>query len=164
MGHAYSVIFFPFQSFHQFSMFALDRPLIPKYTRAKLDTSATASSSTATSRSSSGVSSQHETPINTTTTRIVSASSTGRPYATTDRRTSVASTGSGRAASVVSLSRNKRTNVVKKRTDPRAASTSRMPPRPQHSADSGIGGESVTSSSAPDDKYILPPRITSYAE
>lgn len=125
-------------------MYVLDRPLLPKYTRAKFDSDLTSSSTT--SRSSSGISSHNGAP-STASTRIGSYSQ-GRPYSTTDRRSSICSTSSGRPGSTTS-----RRSVVT------ASGHVVKGPRIK-SADSGIDEEDAM----PDAKYILPPRITSYCE
>ncbi len=105
-------------------MYVMDRPLIPKYTRAKLASEAVSPPSTTSSRSSSGVSSQLNSsgrsfnfndgnpeeaslrsngPPSTVTTRVLSSTSlqSGRPYSTTDegrrsRRPSITSNASVR--------------------------------------------------------------------
>lgn len=137
------------KAFQQYRMFALDRPLIPKYTRAKLISETTTDSgnpSTSSSRTSSCFSTPGGTaPPSTVSTRFSSASS-GRPYSTTERRVSITSTSS-------------RSNRSKSVGHPGLKKAKSQDSSRQSSADSGFSGDA-----GGDSKYILPPRITYYNE
>ena len=172
-------------------MFLLDRPLVPKYTKHNLGdiNSSSGVSSGVSSLSSSKCPSASSTVKTTisrcnakTQSRQSSASSVGRPYATTENingsRTSIRP-GSNITTSKSELLLN---NRRKSKSAPNQNSKSSLnngadgkqkrTPR-QWSADSGVGTD-YSSSSTPssnfnaifqcDEPYILPARITAYAE
>ncbi len=136
-------------------MFVLDRPLIPKYTRAKLTSESTTTSASSSSHRRGQTPSR---PPSTTTTRVSSVAD-GRPYSTSERRISVVSTGSFHNGRVVSKTKKKQ----QKSSASSTSTTNNGEPR-QWSADSGIDSESGNFRSNEGDKFILPPRITSYSE
>ena len=174
-------------------MFLLDRPLVPKYTKHNLGdiTSSSGFSSGVSSLSSSKCPSATSTVKTTisrcnakTQSRQSSASSMGRPYATTESingsRVSV------RPASNITKSKselilnNKRKSKSAPNQNSKGSSSSskeknekiQKAPR-QWSADSGVGTDYSSSSSSTsnydvlfqcDEPYILPARITAYAE
>ena len=172
-------------------MFLLDRPLVPKYTKHNLGdiTSSSGVSSGVSSLSSSKCPSATSTVKTTisrcngkTQSRQSSASSMGRPYATTESingsRVSI------RPASNITKSKselilnNKRKSKSAPNQNSKASFTNgsnekiKKAPR-QWSADSGVGTDYSSSSSTTsnydvlfqcDEPYILPARITAYAE
>ena len=168
--------------FTQYKMFLLDRPLVPKYTRAdlaevKLSASSSGISSLNSSRCPSTlgtVSTQLTVSVNcprsvrthaSTSSRQTSASShAGRPYSTAE----------GVTASRASLRSSKSENNLHKRSSGKKGKIR------QPSADSGVGTDTSCSRGASassnkggrvgcniyqsDTPFILPARITAYAE
>ena len=158
-------------NFCQYKMFLLDRPIVPKYAKADL-------SNVRLSASSSGISSLNSSKcasaISTTTTVL---STNGRANAVTSSRQSSASSCMGRPyatnhnqsvsasrASLRSKSEGRHTN----RKSQSAPNSKKAPKAPrQWSADSGVGTECVNPGLEGyqcDAPYLLPARITAYAE
>lgn len=165
--------------FTQYKMFLLDRPLVPKYTRAdladvKLSSSSSGISSLHSSRcpSTSGtVSTQLSASVNCRSVRTNASTSSrqnsagshaGRPYATEGPVT----------ASRASLRSSKSETNLHKRSSGKKGKIR------QPSADSGVGTDTSRGASASsaqggrigcsiyqsDTPFILPARITAYAE
>ena len=172
-------------------MFLLDRPLVPKYTKHNLGdiNSSSGVSSGVSSLSSSKCPSATSTVKTTisrcnakTQSRQSSASSMGRPYATTESING--SRVSMRPASNITKSKSELilNNKRKSKSAPNQNTKTSLnngnnnkikkAPR-QWSADSGVGTDYSSSSSTTsnydvlfqcDEPYILPARITAYAE
>ena len=172
-------------------MFLLDRPLVPKYTKHNLGDilSSSGVSSGVSSLASSKCPSAASTVKTTisrcngkTQSRQSSASSAGRPYATTESISG--SRVSVRPASTITKSKSEL--ILNHRRKSKSAPNPnsklslhdgknekpRKPPR-QWSADSGVGTDYSSSVSTNsnydtlfqcDEPYILPARITAYAE
>ena len=143
--------------FKTLKMFVLDRPSIPKYTRAKLD------SASVSSRSSSGVSSHRQQPPSTVSTRVSSTTNLNRPYATNDRRLSTASNTSGRPGST-SLVRSKKTRKPTGDSGISSAASATSSSGGSSSTRQGSADSGIEEQNEEDEKFILPPRITSYLE
>ena len=173
-------------------MFLLDRPLVPKYTKHHLGDQFTASSSGCSSGVSSLSSSKCLSAASTVKTTISrsngktqsrqsSASSVGRPYATTENvngsRVSIRSSHKlTKSKSELLLNQRRKS---KSAPNPNSKSIishdldngKKKPPR-QWSADSGVGTDYSSSTSNHnydslfncDEPYILPARITAYVE
>ena len=145
------------KKFCQYKMFTLDRPLLPKYSKASLNSLSSATSGIS-SISSNSISSQ-----NTVTTVI---SVPPKPNGKT----------SSRASSAASLGRPYQTKVDEPTNQRKARSAPEKPPKKskkkskngrQWSADSGVETGYVSMEKIDGDvdtPFILPPRITTYAE
>ena len=175
-------------------MFLLDRPLVPKYTKNSLG-DVTLSSSGVSSGISSLASSKCLSAASTTKTNISrcnaktqsrqsSASSVGRPYATTENinasRTSIRPNSNitkSKSEQLLNANRKSRSapnqNKTKVPTKQLNGGKTKSTPR-QWSADSGVGTDCSTSLRTHSDCYsnifscdepfILPARITAYVE
>ncbi len=152
MHCSYGVLKF-LQRFQQQRMYVLDRPLLPKYTRARLNGETLSSPS-------SRCSSAQQAP-STASTRVSAVSTKGRPYSTTERRESVASCGTGGRSNQGKSTAKTKAEAQIKKADSKVDEISSAGYR-QSSADSGILIEEKEPGD--DSNFILPPRITSYLE
>ena len=173
-------------------MFLLERPLVPKYTKHNLGdlTSSSGVSSGIGSLSSSkcpSAASTAKTAISRcnakTQSRQSSASSLGRPYATTESinasRTSIRPSSNipqSKSEQILNAKRKSRSapNQNSKGSLNKCNSEKHIKTPRQWSADSGVGTDYSSSSTSNsccynnlfqcDEPYILPARITAYAE
>ena len=173
-------------------MFLLDRPLVPKYTKHNLgDVTSSSGFSSGTSSLSSSKCPSAASTVKTnisrcnakTQSRQSSASSAGRPYATTESvncsRVSIrpASNITKGKPDVITKGKQRKSKSAPNQNPKPLVSNGKddphkKPPR-QWSADSGVGTECSSSSSSNcnhsslfqcDEPYLLPARITAYAE
>ncbi len=150
-------------------MFVIDKPLLPKYSKASLNSLSSGSSGFSSASSNicslrsqdtvtTVITSGAPKPNGKTISRANSASSLGRPYATntlepTHQRRKSRSAPDKKAAAIASS-----TNCVK--------NVEKLKKGRQWSADSGVDtlGFNEETIGDVDASFILPPRITSYAE